>query len=77
MRYIIDISPKQSQAIHQYLEKGYYGSLSQFVITAIENQLSLEESDSNVPIQSNPQQSIQNPVILVGSPSVTNFEKYA
>ncbi len=77
MRYIIDISPKQSQAIHQYLEKGYYGSLSQFVITAIENQLSLEESDSNLPISSNPQQTIQKPTVLVGLQSVSNVEKYA
>ncbi len=47
MRYLIDISPYQSQLIQKYLEKGNYASLSQFVNAAIENQLMLEENEMN------------------------------
>ncbi|MEO7924719.1 MAG: hypothetical protein ABIR30_13640 [Chitinophagaceae bacterium] len=45
MRYIIDITPKQARSIQKYFDKGNYGSISQFISTAIENQLSLEENE--------------------------------
>lgn len=47
MRFIIDISQSHSKAIQNYLDKGQYASLSQFITTAIENQLAIEETDLN------------------------------
>ena len=46
MKYLIDISQRQSQKIQEYLDKGEYLSVSQFVITAIENQFNLEDNQS-------------------------------
>jgi hypothetical protein len=45
MRYLVDITPKHAQLIQKQLDKGNYVSLSQFISTAVENQLSLEEND--------------------------------
>jgi hypothetical protein len=43
MKYLIDISQRQAQKIQKYLDEGQYMSISQFIITAIENQFNLEE----------------------------------
>ena len=45
MRYLVDITPKHAQLIQKQLDKGNYSSLSQFISTAVENQLALEEND--------------------------------
>jgi len=77
MRYIIDITPKQSQTIQKYLEKGNYGSISQFISTAIENQLALEENDIIDLMPYKPAQEAQrtkNPTTAIAS---GNFEKYS
>lgn len=48
MRYLIDITQRQSDRIQELLDKGQYASFSQFVSTAIENQFSLEDDTSNM-----------------------------
>ncbi|MBK7376910.1 MAG: hypothetical protein IPJ02_15595 [Chitinophagaceae bacterium] len=77
MKYLIDIAPKQAQTIQKYLDNGNYTSLSQFVSTAIENQLSLEENDMEGMVAYKPEtlnKTISNTgaVIVPGS-----FEKYS
>lgn len=44
MKYLIDLSQRQAQKIQNYLDEGKYLSISQFVITAIENQFNLEDN---------------------------------
>lgn len=44
MKYLIDLSHRQAQKIQNYLDEGKYLGISQFVITAIENQFNLEDN---------------------------------
>jgi len=76
MRYIIDITPQQAQTIQKYLEKGNYGSLSQFITTAIENQLALEENDVNELMPYRPEQKLQKGAVPILASGSDNFEKY-
>src|SRR5437899_26263 len=48
MRYLVDLSPDQLQRIKALIDTGRYESAIQFVETAIENQLSLEEKPFGV-----------------------------
>ena len=78
MKYIVDISQAHAQTIQKYLDKGIYGSLSQFISASIENQLALEENDSNgfVPFrlekENRPSTGIATKIV---TPSA-GFEKY-
>jgi len=76
MRYIIDITPIQAKTIQKYLEKGNYGSISQFISTAIENQLALEENDVNELMPYKPTPEIQRTPNHVAVIAPGNFEKY-
>lgn len=57
MKFLIDISQRQAQKIQKFLDDGLYLNMSQFMITAIENQFSLEES----PLSSEEENSINTP----------------
>lgn len=78
MKYIVDISQKHADAIQKLLDKGAYGSLTQFVGASIENQLILEENESGPMTPFNIPKGFQ---IIENSGSKTtgvfsDFEKY-
>jgi hypothetical protein len=77
MRYLVDITPKQAQLIQKHLDKGNYVSLSQFISTAVENQLSLEENDIKdlVPYQQT-EQEIKGDNVALERNVQSNLEKY-
>ena len=45
MRLIVDIVPRKAQTIQNLIDSGRYATIQQFFLTAIENQLSLEEPE--------------------------------
>lgn len=77
MKYLIDITPQQAQTIQKYLDNGNYGSLSQFVSAAVENQLSLEENNLEGLVAYRPE--ILTPQIANTGAVIApgNFEKYS
>ena len=48
MKYVVDISSQQAQKIKHLIEKGGYVNFAEFISTAIENQIHIEESESSV-----------------------------
>lgn len=47
MRYVVEITQKQADKITKLINEAKYQSVAQFILTAIENQIYLEESDSS------------------------------
>jgi len=47
MRYIVDMEHDRSEKIKTFIETGKYCNFAQFITTAIENQIYLEEADSS------------------------------
>jgi Arc/MetJ-type ribon-helix-helix transcriptional regulator len=45
MRYVIDITQKQAEEIESFIKKGKYHSFAQFITTAVENQIYIENSE--------------------------------
>jgi hypothetical protein len=45
MRYVIDITQKQAEEIENFIKDGRYNSFAQFITTAIENQIYIENSE--------------------------------
>ena len=45
MRYVIDITQKQAEEIESFIKKGKYNSFVQFITTAVENQIYIENSE--------------------------------
>ena len=76
MKYIVDISPKQAQTIQTLLDKGTYGSLSQFISASIENQLALEENETSELIPYRMEKAIQQPSVTKVDSRTGGFEKY-
>jgi Arc/MetJ-type ribon-helix-helix transcriptional regulator len=48
MRYLIDISNTQNERINNLINQGRYQSIASFILSALENQLYLEESPPDV-----------------------------
>jgi hypothetical protein len=46
MRYLVEISQRQSEKIQDLIRRGLYINFAQFISTAIENQVYIEESNS-------------------------------
>jgi hypothetical protein len=44
MRYIVDLRAKQVDRVNRFIDDGRYNNLAQFIETAIENQIYIEES---------------------------------
>jgi hypothetical protein len=62
MKYLVDLSHRQADKIHKYLNDGRYSSFGQFMNAAIENQFHLEdEGDPNGAILAN------NPAITISA----------
>ncbi len=76
MKYIVDISPKQAQTIQTLLNKGTYGSLAQFISASIENQLALEENETNELTPYQIEKTIQLPQVTKVESQTPGFEKY-
>jgi len=47
MRYVIDIPQNQSSAIEEVIKAGKYKNFAQFIITALENQIYIENTEIN------------------------------
>src|SRR3989338_4108675 len=47
MRYVIDIPQNQSSAIEEAIRAGKYKNVAQFIITALENQIYIENTEIN------------------------------
>jgi len=45
MRYVIDVTQKQAEEIESLIKRGQYRSFAQFIATAIENQIYIENSE--------------------------------
>ncbi len=45
MRYVIDITQKQAEVIENFIKGGRYNSFAQFITTAVENQIYIENSE--------------------------------
>jgi Arc/MetJ-type ribon-helix-helix transcriptional regulator len=46
MRYLVDVTQKQSDNINKLINAGKYQTMAQFILAAIENQIYIEESDA-------------------------------
>lgn len=77
MKYLIDIAPKQAEIIQKCLESGSYGSLSQFISAAVENQLSLEGNEISGLVPFMPEAKVQKVSNAVAPKEQAGFEKYA
>lgn len=66
MKYLVNISQRQAQKIQKYLDEGQYLSISQFIITAIENQFNLE--DNQFPLDDVERDETLKPVYSVAHP---------
>lgn len=76
MKYIVDISPKQAQTIQKLLDKGIYGSLSQFISASVENQLALEENETSELTPYRMEKAIQQQSVTKVELRTGGFEKY-
>lgn len=76
MKYLIDITPKQAEGIQKYLDNGTYGSLSQFISAAIENQLSLERNEISGLVPFMPEEKNQKVSNVIAPKEQVGFEKY-
>ena len=45
MRYVVDITQKQAEEIESFIKKGKYNSFAQFITTAVENQIYIENGE--------------------------------
>lgn len=45
MRYVIDVTQKQAEEIESFIKKGNYNNFAQFITTAVENQIYIENSE--------------------------------
>ncbi|MEO6669178.1 MAG: hypothetical protein ABIN36_06860, partial [Ferruginibacter sp.] len=77
MRFLIDITQKQTQGVQKQIEKGNYSSISQFVATAIENQLMLEENEVDELMPTKPGEEISSPQLIKETSAGENSEKYS
>ncbi|MCL5985955.1 MAG: hypothetical protein M1371_05235 [Actinobacteria bacterium] len=48
MKYVIDINKHKTEKIENFIKKGDYDSFAQFINVAIENQIFIEESESQI-----------------------------
>lgn len=48
MRYLVDVTQKQSDEINRLINAGKYQTVAQFISTAVENQIYIESSDQPV-----------------------------
>jgi hypothetical protein len=54
MKYLVDIPSRQGAKIQKFLEDGKYISVSEFVVTAIENQIQLEDNPEIIALTTQP-----------------------
>src|ERR1700719_483427 len=76
MRYIVDLISRHAQGIQKYLDKGMYNSMSQFISTAIENQLALEENELTELMPNQSTQDNSKFPVSIEIPDKDIFKKY-
>ena len=77
MKYLIDLSARQSQKIQKYLDEGHYQSIPQFIVTAIENQFNLEDNGLPTDVTSERESvKLKNDSLSIISQSVSVLDSY-
>lgn len=64
MRYLVDVSQNQSDKIIKFINSGRYKNVAQFILTAIENQIYIEETDDTQQSLSHSKPKVDNLITL-------------